>query len=139
MNVMEEQALNLRRMTIDSLPTFNIVMQNDAIETEDTHLEEGTGEDSEYGDDHHGDSSHGHKSHKKANKEAVESLDFQDSESMMWRKVLSNYLFLYFYSSLAICFVSINIEDITNLEGNFGLNRVFQHSGSGRWLFSLAY
>lgn len=60
--------------------------EGDNIPSEPGELPMGDGAH-EYEDDHD-DDEHGHKHHKHAHKrEVLESFDFNDVESMMWRKV----------------------------------------------------
>ena len=77
---MHVDASTFRKYSVDAMPTFNILHQSDAeaVDADDRNDEL---EDSEH-DDHLS-----HKVHKSTNKrEVLESFDFTDSESMMWRK-----------------------------------------------------
>lgn len=77
----------LRRFSIDGMPTFNILHNTDGNDTIQTN--ENLADDHEDKDDHDDDhDDHDHRQHHKQSqkKEVLESFDFTDSESMMWRK-----------------------------------------------------
>eukprot|EP01035_Chromulina_nebulosa_P020688 gene20688-26821_t len=77
---MHVDAATLRRLSIDALPTFNILhSSSDEIVEADESLEER--EESE-----HEEHSVRKRKHLAVKKEALESFDFNDCESMMWRK-----------------------------------------------------
>jgi hypothetical protein len=78
-----------------------------------------------------------HHSHKhEAKKDALESFDFNDTESMMWRKVFQIvHIFSKFIDHSMIYCYSINLEDIIKVKESFGLLHVLRHSGNGPLLF----
>jgi chloride channel 7 len=82
---MHIESSTLRRLTVDSLPTFNILHYTEgeaAPEDEGQELVEDKDDDHSDMDEH----SH-HNLHKyTSKKETLESFDFTDCESMMWRK-----------------------------------------------------
>lgn len=79
--MLESTTSTLRRLSIDALPTFNILHTSEA----DAEAEEDDHDD----DDDHLQSHQNHKDHGRK-KDVPESLDFNDRESIMWRKVNIN-------------------------------------------------
>lgn len=80
---MHIETSTLRRLTIDALPTFNILLTSDPDVVVPVDLDENYDEREDSENDEHST----HKSHHTTNKkETLESFDFTDSESMMWRK-----------------------------------------------------
>lgn len=54
-------------------------------------------------EDDHDEGHLSHKHHKHNKKEVVESFDFNNVESMMWRKVTTSLCFLYLFFFLHLC------------------------------------
>lgn len=106
-----------------STTTYN-VLHNEMDEGDPEQVEE-IYEEEEEEEEHLHQHSHKHE----AKKEALESFDFNDTESMMWRKVIELYLF---YKIILIgVWYSINLEDIIKVKESSGLLRELRHFGNG--------
>ncbi len=88
------------------------------------HAETLDGDDYTYEEDDADDHETHHQKHL-FKKEVLESFDFNDVESMMWRKVILSISCYFFVSPLIHLhyFLSINFEDITKEKGNSGLRQ----------------
>ncbi len=103
-------------------------------------------DENELDDDSDEDDHHVHDSHKHAfKKEVLESFDFNDVESMMWRKVILSHsskqmivccLFVSNHNNICLFFLfSINFVDTIKERGNSGVLLGLLPPGNGFWLF----